>query len=207
MADLVPAYWWASQHALTENDRHEYKKRALAQTRSIIKHNKMPDGFFAQSAIIDPSTHERITQENQDALSSLESVSRTQAMVLRGLMEDYHHTRDEGMLREARNLAEAFLKYMPVDSLPRSDLKSGKGAPPDSSTYVFAVKPLVELTKATNDPRYQEAARRMRRILVRDSLSTNTDSAGIIKHNCLSAKNDWYTDSSLIFVDYTFLTD
>jgi unsaturated chondroitin disaccharide hydrolase len=123
----------------------------------------------------------------------------------------YRETFDTTFLNIAKKMADYFLDKLPSDYIPFWDLTLPEDNPKkykDASAAAIALSALLELRNYVNEPnKYDLVIHKMLQSLIKDYLSINSESSGIILHSAYNVNSDnpfdW--DASTIWGDYYFL--
>lgn len=207
MMDIVPFLLWG--YKVTGNDN--YLKIAKNHTMKVANFHIRKDGSVRKTAILDPRTHKVIEEQNSKGISPESTLSRAQSQMLFGLVESFKFTKDPLILDAAKKVANYFLdeKNLPADYVPYFDFQAPKKPETsrDSSAAAILLPSLLGLSKLTNDKIYPDMYRKIKKSLILNYLSTDLENyCGILKSACSNWQGKTYTNSSLIYGDYHFLT-
>ncbi len=181
-----------------------FRKIATAHARMARRVFVRQDGSCAHILRFDPETGELLESRRGQGMDYTSSWCRGQAWALYGFTLSYLNTGDGAFLETARRVADYFLAHIPKGHLIPVDFCQDDEVPwEDSSAAAIASCGLIELSRATGDPRYQTAAvgllvtleeRRCDFAPERDNLLTN----------CSESYHEGEHNIPLIYGDYFF---
>jgi hypothetical protein len=199
--------FWAAKNS---GDKKLYDI-AVSHANKTIENHIREDGSSFHVVVFDTATGKVIEKRTAQGLSDNSAWARGQAWGIYGFTMSYRETHDTTYLNTAMKMADYFIKHLPDDFIPYWDLNLPENSPrkfKDASASTIALSALLELRKYTGSTSmYDSTINNMMISLLKNYLSINTNSSGIILHSAYNVNSDnpFYHDASTIWGDYYFL--
>ncbi|WP_344412672.1 glycoside hydrolase family 88 protein [Amycolatopsis minnesotensis] len=182
-----------------------YLDIAVEHASTTQRHFVRPDGSTPHVFDFDPATGAPIGPDTVQGYSPASCWSRGQAWGIYGFTTLHRRTGDPGFLATARNLADFALSSLTADHVPVWDYRAPQ-APDDvkdASAGVIMACGLLDLAKATRQPRYADRARRIVDAVSRTCLTTRSTRAEAVVARCTRNRpGEDGVEISLPYADY-----
>ncbi|MBI0376027.1 glycoside hydrolase family 88 protein [Streptomyces albiflaviniger] len=185
-----------------------YLDIAVEHARTTQRHFPRPDGSTPHVYDFDPSSGAPLGPATVQGYSPASCWSRGQAWGIYGFTTIHRRTGHREFLTTARKLADFALGALTPDNVPVWDYLAPQ-APhdiKDASAGAVMACGLLDLSKATGEPRYREAALRLLTALSRTCLTTKSTRAEAIVARCTRNRpSEDGVEISLPYADYYLL--
>ncbi|MCB9551006.1 MAG: glycoside hydrolase family 88 protein [Myxococcales bacterium] len=153
---------WAASAGL-DGDRERWRMVAVAHADRTAMEHLRADGTSYHLVDYDPETGAVIARMTHQGAADESTWARGQAWALYGFTMVHRFTGEARHLDAARRAADAFLMRLGDDAVPYWDFDAPDipEAPRDASAAAVAASGLLELSAATGELRYHDAAVRM----------------------------------------------
>lgn len=199
--------FWASKNG-GSGDLYEM---AISHAYKTIENHIREDGSSFHVVVYDDQTGEVIEKRTAQGYSVNSTWARGQAWGIYGFTMSYRETQDINFLNTAIKMADYFIDNLPGDYVPYWDfnlpIESDKKFK-DASAAAIALSGLIELSDYVGDnTKYLGAVNNIMNSLVKNYLSIQTNSSGILLHSAynVNSSNPYDWDASTIWGDYYFL--
>ena len=179
----IPLLYWASK----ETNDERFKYIAELQADSTFKHHLREDGSVAHIIVHDPLRDAAIGTLAGQGCAEGSAWSRGQAWGIYGFILSYIHTGKKRYLDAAIRIADYFIEHTKARAwrVPVDFCQPDHPNYIDNSAAVCAACGMIEITGATGDPHYLEAAVRILKALECDcDFSDDTEP---ILNNCAAS--------------------
>ncbi|MGW4072316.1 glycoside hydrolase family 88 protein [Streptomyces asiaticus] len=185
-----------------------YLDIAVEHARTTQRHFPRPDGSTPHVYDFDPSSGAPLGPATVQGYSPASCWSRGQAWGIYGFTTIHRRTGYREFLTTARKLADFALGALTPDNVPVWDYLAPQ-APhdiKDASAGAVMACGLLDLSKATGEPRYREAALRLLTALSQTCLTTKSTRAEAIVARCTRNRpSEDGVEISLPYADYYLL--
>ncbi|MGW5697708.1 glycoside hydrolase family 88 protein [Streptomyces asiaticus] len=185
-----------------------YLDIAVEHARTTQRHFPRPDGSTPHVYDFDPSSGAPLGPATVQGYSPASCWSRGQAWGIYGFTTIHRRTGHREFLTTARKLADFALGALTPDNVPVWDYLAPQ-APhdiKDASAGAVMACGLLDLSKATGEPRYREAALRLLTALSQTCLTTKSTRAEAIVARCTRNRpSEDGVEISLPYADYYLL--
>ncbi len=179
--------FWASRQLNDPRFTNVAKVHADMTLREFLR----PDGSVSHIIELDPYTGARVAEHPGQGYALGTSWSRGQAWGLYGFTLAYLSTKEERYLDAAQRIAAYFADHIRPDGLTDCDFCQPKDEERiDNIAGACAACGLLELAKATGDPRWQQAAEKLVDGLIDHCCDWSENSCGILTHCTAAYHND-----------------
>ena len=178
--------FWASRETEDPRFANIAKIHADMTLREFIREN----GSVSHIIEIDPATGARVAEHGGQGYCLGGSWSRGQAWGLYGFTLAYLNTKDERYLITAKRIAAYFVAHIRPDGLTDCDFcQPADEVRIDNIAGACAACGLMELSKATGDRQWQEAAEKLVDGLIDHCCDWSEDRCGVLTH-CTASYHD-----------------
>jgi unsaturated chondroitin disaccharide hydrolase len=141
----LPLLYWAADIT----GKPEYREKAVAHTKTSLKHLVREDNSTFHTYFFDPETGAPLRGVTHQGRRDGSAWARGQAWGVYGLALAYKYTRDIECIGLFYRVADFFISRLPKDFVPYWDLdfKDGDGEPKDSSAAAIAACGILEMAK------------------------------------------------------------
>ncbi len=154
----IPLLYWASK----ETGDERYKEIAMSHADMTLRDHVRDDGSVNHICVHDPKTGALLKTLGGQGYGEGSSWSRGQAWAIYGFIQSYMHTKETRYLDASRKCANYFMAATVGDAVPQSDFRAPKGKILfDTTAGVIAACGMIELSKATGEEMYHDAAVRI----------------------------------------------
>ncbi|QGQ99121.1 glycosyl hydrolase [Paenibacillus psychroresistens] len=201
----LPLLYWASE---TTNDPR-FRHIAVAHADTVLREFIRLDGSSHHIVCFDPETGERIEDRGGQGFSPDSAWSRGTAWALYGMALSYRYTGHVRFLNAAKHVADFFIANMPADRAPYWDFRAPEEEELayDTSAAACAASGLLEISRFVPKDevqQYEEAAKRILRILIEHYASWDDDEEGIITKATANFPKRTFVNVPIIYGDYFF---
>jgi len=199
--------FWAAQNG---GDKKLYDI-AVSHANKTIENHLREDGSSFHVVVYDTATGEVLQKRTAQGLSDNSAWARGQAWGIYGFTMTYRETKDKAYLNTAIRMADYFINHLPEDFIPYWDLNLPANSPQkfkDASAATIALSALLELRNYVDDKtKYDPVIHNIMKSLIKNHLSVNTETSGIILHCAYNVNSDnpFNRDASTSWGDYYFL--
>jgi unsaturated chondroitin disaccharide hydrolase len=194
----LPLLWWAYE----ETGDERYYNVATMHSKRTIDDFIRNDYSTVHVIDFDLENGEIIRKTTGQGYNNASCWSRGHAWAIYGFILAYKTSKEKIFLKMAENLAEYFIKKLPDDYVPYWDFDDPKKEVKDSSAAAIACSGLLELSKLSENVRFEESATKILESLCDNYLS---DEDGILKRGCFHKPEGIGVSESLIWGDFYFL--
>ncbi|MGV9850831.1 glycoside hydrolase family 88 protein [Streptomyces sp. NPDC003442] len=194
--------------ASSQSGDSEYLDIAVEHARTTQRHFPRPDGSTPHVFDFDPSSGAPLGPATVQGYSPASCWSRGQAWGIYGFTTIHRRTGHREFLTTARKLADFALGALTPDNVPVWDYLAPQ-APhdiKDASAGAVMACGLLDLSRATGEPRYREAALRLLTALSQTCLTTKSTRAEAVVARCTRNRpSEDGIEISLPYADYYLL--
>ena len=182
-----------------------YLHVATSHADMALKYILREDGSVNHIVVFDPLTGEFIESRGGQGMKDGSSWTRGQAWGLYGFTLSFIHTKEERYLKAAERIADYFIKNIPESGLiPVDFLQPKEISWQDSTAAAIAACGLLELSKASGNEGFEDAAFRLLSALERENVCWDPDRDELTE-KCTAAYNDDRHEFTIIYGDYFFI--
>ena len=184
---------------------------AVSHADKTIQNHIRPDGGSYHVVHYNPETGDIIKKRTEQGYADESTWARGQAWGIYGFTMMYRETKDDKYLSTAIKLADYFINHLPKDFIPYWDFNLPEDSDRkfrDASAATIALSAFLELRNYVSDSsKYDIVIDGIYNSLLKDYISINTKSSGIINHCAYNAnkENPFDSDASTSWGDYYFL--
>jgi len=199
--------FWAAKNG-------SYKKLydiAISHANKTTENHLREDGSSFHVVVYDTATGEVLQKRTAQGLADNSAWARGQAWGIYGFTMTYRETKDKTYLNIAIKMADYFINHLPDDFIPYWDLNLPADSPrkfKDASAAAIVLSALLELRNYVEDAsKYDPVINNIMKSLIKNYLSINTETSGIILHCAYNVNSDnpFNWDASTSWGDYYFL--
>lgn len=199
--------FWASKNGGGKN----LYDIAVKHANTTIKNHLREDDSSFHVVVYDTSSGDVAVKRTHQGYSDSSSWARGQAWGIYGFTMCYRETDDINFLNTAIKMADYFIDNLPDDFIPYWDFCLPENSDKkfkDASAAAIALSALLELRNYVDDSsQYDAVIENIMESLVKNYLSINTESDGLVIHSAynVNSANPFDHDASTIWGDYYFL--
>src|SRR3972149_5173106 len=199
--------FWAAKNG---SDKKLYDI-AISHANKTTENHLREDGSSFHVVVYDTATGEVLQKRTAQGLADNSAWARGQAWGIYGFTMTYRETKDKTYLNIAIKMADYFINHLPDDFIPYWDLNLPADSPrkfKDASAAAIVLSALLELRNYVEDAsKYDPVINNIMKSLIKNYLSINTETSGIILHCAYNVNSDnpFNWDASTSWGDYYFL--
>lgn len=197
----IPLLYWASR----EYDDPRFKYMAMNHADTVMRTHIREDGSVNHIVRLDPSNGDVIESYGGQGYENGSSWSRGQSWAIYGFILSYIHTGKKEYLETSKKVADYFIDCVKSDWLPRIDFRAPeKPVYYDSTAGAIAACGFIELTKATGDRKYLDAALNILKAMDKNFCDWSEDNQAILLMGSERYDRETGRHISIIYGDYYF---